>query len=84
MAIGDNLNDLEMLEYAGRAVVMGNASEEIRALARRQGWEITASNDDDGVAQAIEELLRQQASAEDTARNGEETIATSPVVQFAQ
>ena len=30
MAIGDNLNDLEMLEYAGRAVVMANASEEIR------------------------------------------------------
>ena len=38
MAIGDNLNDLEMLEYAGRAVVMGNASEEIRSLARRRGW----------------------------------------------
>ncbi len=37
MAIGDNLNDLEMLEYAGRAVVMANASDEILALARRQG-----------------------------------------------
>src|SRR5258707_1487762 len=35
MAIGDNLNDLEMLEYAGRAVVMANAIDEDRALARR-------------------------------------------------
>ena len=61
MAIGDNLNDLEMLEYAGRAVVMANASEEIRALACRRGWELTASNDDDGVAQAIEAVLHQQA-----------------------
>ena len=63
MAIGDNLNDLEMLEYAGRAVVMANASEEILALARRRGWEVTASNDDDGVALAIEEVLRQTHAA---------------------
>jgi Cof subfamily protein (haloacid dehalogenase superfamily) len=84
MAIGDNLNDLEMLEYAGRAVVMANASEEIRALARRRGWELTASNDDDGVARAIEEVLRQRVSTQDTDPNGEETIAASPVVQFAQ
>jgi Cof subfamily protein (haloacid dehalogenase superfamily) len=54
MAIGDNLNDLEMLEYAGRAVVMANASQEVRQLAQRRGWEITASNDEDGVAQAVE------------------------------
>jgi Cof subfamily protein (haloacid dehalogenase superfamily) len=56
MAIGDNLNDLEMLEYAGRAVVMANASQEVRQLAQRRGWEITASNDEDGVAQAVEEV----------------------------
>ena len=31
MAIGDNYNDLEMLEFAGLAVVMGNASEELEA-----------------------------------------------------
>ena len=84
MAIGDNLNDLEMLDYAGRAVVMANASEEIRALARRRGWELTASNDDDGVARAIEEVLSQRVSTQDTDPNGEETIAASPVVQFAQ
>jgi hypothetical protein len=63
---------------------MANASEEIRALARRRGWELTASNDDDGVARAIEEVLRQRVSTQDTDPNGEETIAASPVVQFAQ
>jgi len=72
------------LEYAGRAVVMANASEEIRSLAQRRGWELTASNDDDGVARAIEEVLRQRISAQDANRNGEETIAVGPVVQFAQ
>ena len=82
MAIGDNLNDLEMLEYAGRAVVMANASEEILTLARRRGWEITASNDDDGVALAVEEILRQ--GMQDAEGNGEEEIAASTVVEFAQ
>jgi hypothetical protein len=84
MAIGDNLNDLEMLEYAGRAVVMANASDEIRALARRRGWELTASNDEDGVALAVEAVLRQAEAVQDIKGNGEEVIAGSPVVQFAQ
>jgi hypothetical protein len=73
-----------MLEYAGRAVVMANASEEIRALAGRQGWELTASNDDDGVARAIENVLRREGLPQVTNRNGEETMAAGPVVQFAQ
>ena len=84
MAIGDNLNDLEMLEYAGRSVVMANASQEVRELAQRRGWEITASNDDDGVAVAVEEVVRQQVENQDAEGNGEEAIADSPVVQFAQ
>jgi hypothetical protein len=84
MAIGDNLNDLEMLDYAGQAVVMGNASEEIRSLAQRRGWQVTASNDEDGVAVAIEELLRRQSSEQDSEGNGEEAIAAGGVVQFAQ
>jgi hydroxymethylpyrimidine pyrophosphatase-like HAD family hydrolase len=84
MAIGDNLNDLEMLEYAGHAIVMANASEEIRSQARRRGWELTASNDDDGVALAIEQVLRRQGSMQDPDGNGEEEFAASPVVQFAQ
>jgi hypothetical protein len=84
MAIGDNLNDLEMLEYAGRAVVMANASDEVRALARESGWELTASNDEDGVALAVEEVLRQAEAMQDIEGNGEEVIAGCPVVQFAQ
>ena len=84
MAIGDNLNDLEMLEYAGRSVVMANASQEVRELAQRRGWEITVSNDDDGVAVAVEEVVRQQLENQDTEGNGEEAIADNPVVQFAQ
>jgi Cof subfamily protein (haloacid dehalogenase superfamily) len=84
MAIGDNLNDLEMLEYAGRSVVMANASQEVRDLAERQGWEFTASNDDHGVALAIEAVLRDRELMQDAEGNGEEEIAVSPMVQFAQ
>ncbi len=50
MAVGDNLNDRTMLEFAGVPVVMGNASAELKAF----GWEETASNDEAGVAAAIE------------------------------
>lgn len=49
MAIGDNLNDREMLEAAGCAVVMGNAVDELKAL----GWPLTGTNDEAGVAAAI-------------------------------
>ena len=49
MAIGDNLNDLEMLEYAGVPVVMGNAVAELKG----NGWRVTLSNDEGGVAAAI-------------------------------
>ena len=49
MAIGDNLNDLEMLEFAGVPVVMGNAV----AALRGRGWRETAAHDEAGVAQAI-------------------------------
>lgn len=53
MAIGDNLNDLEMLEFAGLAVVMGNSAEELK----RPGWRVTLSNDACGVAAAIQEYV---------------------------
>jgi len=49
MAIGDNWNDREMLEFAGLPIVMGNSVEELKSL----GWKITLSNDDCGVADAI-------------------------------
>lgn len=53
LAIGDNFNDVEMLEYAGVAVVMGNASDELK----KSGWRVTASNTESGVAVALEQLL---------------------------
>jgi Cof subfamily protein (haloacid dehalogenase superfamily) len=53
MAIGDNYNDLEMLEFAGFPVLMGNASNELK----QNGWKLTGSNAESGVAQAIEELF---------------------------
>lgn len=53
MAIGDNHNDVEMLEFAGVAVVMGNASQELK----QNGWKVTGSNSESGVALAVEEIL---------------------------
>jgi hydroxymethylpyrimidine pyrophosphatase-like HAD family hydrolase len=53
MAIGDNINDLEMLEFAGTAVVMGNACEELKT----RGWPVTASNDECGFARAVEAFI---------------------------
>ena len=50
MAIGDNLNDIEMLEYAGLPVVMGNSVPELKSL----GWRETLTNGEGGVAAAIE------------------------------
>jgi hydroxymethylpyrimidine pyrophosphatase-like HAD family hydrolase len=49
MAIGDNLNDREMLEYAGMPIVMGNGVAELKTT----GWRETLSNDEAGVAHAI-------------------------------
>jgi HAD superfamily hydrolase (TIGR01484 family) len=50
MAIGDNYNDIEMLEFAGHPVIMGNACAEL--LGR--GWEVTRGNHAGGVAGAVE------------------------------
>jgi len=49
MAIGDNWNDHDMLEFAGVPVVMGNAAEELKT----RGWPVTLSNDEGGLAAAI-------------------------------
>ncbi len=53
MAIGDNYNDLEMLNFAGIPVVMANASAEMKS----HGYAVTLSNDEAGVAAAIEQVL---------------------------
>lgn len=57
MAIGDNFNDLEMLEYAGQPVVMANAAPDLVQIALDRGWQLAPGNDDDGVAQTIESVL---------------------------
>jgi Cof subfamily protein (haloacid dehalogenase superfamily) len=54
MAIGDNHNDVEMLEFAGYPVIMGNACAELRA----RGWNLTLSNDKCGIAAALTAVLR--------------------------
>lgn len=56
-AIGDNWNDLAMLRQAGQAVLMSNAPADLLDLARTSGWTIAPSNDQDGVAVAIEAAL---------------------------
>jgi Cof subfamily protein (haloacid dehalogenase superfamily) len=57
MAIGDNWNDVEMLEWAGQAVLMGNAAQELRTMAKMRGWKQAPPNDQDGVAQVLEAAL---------------------------
>ncbi len=49
MAIGDNLNDREMLDFAGIPVVMGNATPGLK----KHGWIQTDTNDEEGLAKAI-------------------------------
>lgn len=57
MAIGDDFSDLEMLEYAGIGVAMGNAPAAVKACAN---W-VTTTIERDGVARAIERwILRGQ------------------------
>lgn len=53
MAIGDNYNDIEMLEFAGVPVIMANACDELK----QNGWMITLGNNQDGVARAVESVL---------------------------
>ncbi len=53
MAIGDGLNDLEMIRSVGLGVAVANAHEEVKAVAKV----ITTSNEEDGVAEAIERYV---------------------------
>jgi Cof subfamily protein (haloacid dehalogenase superfamily) len=57
IAIGDDLNDLSMIEHAGLGVAMGNAREEIKAIAKR----VIGTNKDEGLATFLEELVSQHA-----------------------
>jgi Cof subfamily protein (haloacid dehalogenase superfamily) len=53
MAVGDNHNDVEMLEFAGYPVIMGNACAELRG----RGWRVTDGNDACGLAAAVDLVL---------------------------
>ena len=53
MAVGDNLNDVEMLEFAGTSILMGNAAAELKA----RGYQLTGTNDEGGLATAIRRIL---------------------------
>jgi len=53
-AFGDNLNDVEMLDFAGMAFVMGNAAEAVKA----RGYRVTATHDEGGLAPAIRSCLQ--------------------------
>nr|MDF9460273.1 sugar-phosphatase [Bacillus pumilus] len=53
MAIGDNGNDVSMLEFAGRGVAMGNAIDDVKAVADV----VTKSNNEAGVAHVLHELV---------------------------
>ena len=62
MAIGDNNNDIEMLRTVGWGVAMGQASEAVKSAARV----VTASNREDGVAQAIQHYVLRNTTTNDS------------------
>lgn len=53
IAVGDSLNDMEMLQYAGLSVAMGNAVEEVKAAADH----VVSPVLEDGVAEVIERYV---------------------------
>ena len=54
IAMGDNYNDIEMIKYAGMGVAMGNAPDEIKAIADY----VTDTNNNDGVQKALEKFFK--------------------------
>lgn len=58
IAVGDGRNDIEMLSWAGRGVAMGQAPDEVKAVAD----EITAGVDDDGLASVLRTILDEPQS----------------------
>jgi hypothetical protein len=63
MAIGDNWNDVDMLEWAGQGVMMGNAARELRTMAKMRGWKQAPPNDEDGVAVVLEAAVKKVYAA---------------------
>jgi Cof subfamily protein (haloacid dehalogenase superfamily) len=60
ITVGDNINDMEMLEYAGLGVAMGNAPERVKNMADY----VTDTNDNDGLAKFLEKLNSVQITTE--------------------
>jgi hydroxymethylpyrimidine pyrophosphatase-like HAD family hydrolase len=58
-AIGDGLNDVEMLREAGLGIAMGNASDAVKSEA---DW-VTGTNDEEGVAQAVRRLVTEKSAS---------------------
>ena len=63
MAIGDNWNDVDMLEWAGQSILMGNAAQELRTMAKMRGWKQAPPNDEDGVAIVLEAAIAKRTAA---------------------
>jgi hydroxymethylpyrimidine pyrophosphatase-like HAD family hydrolase len=61
LAIGDNWNDVSMLEAAGSAVLMANAPEDLKDAGLARGWVMGAHHAEDGVAIAVEAALAAEA-----------------------
>lgn len=53
IAFGDEDNDLEMLDYAGYGIAMGNAIDAVKQVAK----DVTLTNEEDGIAVYLEDLL---------------------------
>ncbi|EEE49814.1 HAD family hydrolase [Staphylococcus capitis] len=56
MALGDNLNDVSMLERVGYSVAMDNAAPEVKTVAKY----VTDSNENSGVSKAIKKFLKEE------------------------
>ena len=53
IAFGDAGNDIDMIRFAGLGIAMGNASDDLKAVADF----ITATNEEDGVAKVLENFV---------------------------
>jgi len=73
-AIGDNFNDLDMLEFAGHPSIMANGAPELVSTAAARGWQVAASNDDEGAAKVLENIV----AAAQTKAAAYSTLAPTP------
>lgn len=53
IGFGDSSNDISMLKVVGKAVAMGNANDDVKAVAD----EVTLTNDNDGIPHTLKSLL---------------------------